>query len=100
MSQPRVHFRVAKLVKKMERLLTFLVRIRLDFRFLWASWHSLILKTHHNEARMAKIMNLSVKARLVLFQWTDMSEAALLMRLLTSYLSCRVAERPAAQVHL
>jgi hypothetical protein len=41
--------------------------------------------------------NLSVKDRFVLFQWTDMSDAALLMRLLTSYLSCRVPDRPAAR---
>ena len=40
--------------------------------------------------------NLSVKALLVLFQWTDMSEAALLIRLFTSYLSWRVADLPAA----
>ena len=80
----------------MERLLTFFVRIRLDLRLRWASWHSLILKAQHDETRRAIVRNLSVKARLVLFQWTDMSEAALLMRLLTSYLSCRVAERPAA----
>ena len=67
--------KVAKIV------LTFLVRMRLLLRFLWASWHSLIL---------------SVKARLVLFQCTLMSLAALLIRLFTSYLICLVPARPAA----
>merc|ERR1719234_1425137 len=61
--------------------ISFFVKIRFDLRFLCASWHSLIL---------------SVKALLVLFQWTDMSEAALLIRLFTSYLSCLVADLPAA----
>ncbi len=50
-------------------LLTFLVRMRLDLRLRWASCVSEIL---------------SVKARLVLFQWTLMSLAALLIRLFTS----------------
>ena len=62
-------------------VLTFLVRMRLLLRFLWASWHSLMR---------------SVKARLVLFQWTLMSLAALLIRLFTSYLSCLVPALPAA----
>ena len=62
-------------------VLTFLVRMRLLLRFLWASWHSLMR---------------SVKALLVLFQWTLMSLAALLIRLFTSYLSCLVPALPAA----
>ena len=77
------------------KLLTFFVRIRLDLRFLCASWHSLILN-YLSEAVFREEANLSVKALLVLFQWTDMSEAALLIKLFTSYLSCRVADLPAA----
>ena len=61
-------------------VLTFLVRIRLDLRFLWASWASEIL---------------SVKDLLLLFQWTLISLAALFIKLLTSYLSCLVPALPA-----